>query len=76
MENLKEVLLFQNRQEFGEFWLEHSSPEKLFFMTLKNDAKFEEKLICGLENDIRNMANFHYSTWKILKLGLWWDRFI
>ena len=33
-------------------------------MTLKGDAKFEEKLICGLENDIRNMANFHQSTGK------------
>ena len=27
-------------------------------MTMKNDAKFEEKLTCGLENDVRNMANF------------------
>ena len=33
-------------------------------MTLKGDAKFEEKLTCGLENDMRNMANFHQSTWK------------
>ena len=31
-------------------------------MTLKSDAKFEEKLICDLENDMRNMANFHLST--------------
>ena len=27
-------------------------------MTLKGDAKFEEKLTCGFENDMRNMANF------------------
>ena len=27
-------------------------------MTLKGDAKFEEKLTCGLENDMRNMKNF------------------
>ena len=33
-------------------------------MTLKNDAKFEEKLTCGLENDMRNMASFHQSTGK------------
>ena len=33
-------------------------------MTLKGDAKFEDKLTCGLENDMRNMANFHQSTWK------------
>ena len=31
-------------------------------MTLKSDVKFEEKLTCGLENDIRYMANFHQST--------------
>ena len=33
-------------------------------MTLKGDAKFEEKLTCGLENDMRNMANFHQSNLK------------
>ena len=32
--------------------------EELSFMTLKSDAKFEEKLTCGLEVDIRNMTNF------------------
>ena len=30
-------------------------------MTLKSDAKFEEKLTRSLENDIWNMANFHQS---------------
>ena len=33
-------------------------------MTLKSDAKFEEKLTCCLENDMRNFANFHQSTRK------------
>ena len=33
-------------------------------MTLKGDAKFEEKLIYCLENDMRNLANFHQSTRK------------
>ena len=33
-------------------------------MTLKSDAKFEEKLTCGLENDMWNLANFHQSTLK------------
>ena len=28
-------------------------------MTLKIDAKFEEKLTCGLENNMRNLATFH-----------------
>ena len=31
-------------------------------MTLKSDAKFEEKLTCGLKNDMSNLANFHQST--------------
>ena len=33
-------------------------------MKRKSDAKFEEKLTCGLENDMRNMTNFHQSTSK------------
>ena len=33
-------------------------------MTLKNDAKFEETLTCGLEHDVRNLANFPHSTQK------------
>ena len=33
-------------------------------MTLKGHAKFEEKLTCGLENDMRNLSNFHQSTQK------------
>ena len=33
-------------------------------MTLKSDAKFEEKLTFCLENDMRNLANFHQSTRK------------
>ena len=31
-------------------------------MTLKTDAKFEEKMTCGLEHDMRNLANFDLST--------------
>ena len=31
-------------------------------MTLRDDAKFEEKLTCGSENDMRKTANFHQST--------------
>ena len=36
--------------------------EELSFMTLKSDAKFEEKMTYGLENDMRNMANFHQNN--------------
>ena len=38
-------------------------------MTLECDAKFEEKLTCGLENDMRNLANFHQSMFESLKIG-------
>ena len=33
-------------------------------MTLKSHAEFEEKLTCRLENDTRNLANFHQNIWK------------
>ena len=33
-------------------------------MTLKSHAKFEEKLTCGLENNMRNLASFHQNNWK------------
>ena len=33
-------------------------------MTMKGDAKVEEKLTCGLENEMRNIANFHKSNLK------------
>ena len=33
-------------------------------MTLKNDAKPEEKLTCGLKNGMRNLVHFHQSTRK------------
>ena len=33
-------------------------------MTLKSNAKFEEKLTCSLENGLRNVANFHQGTRK------------
>ena len=38
-------------------------------MTLDSDAKFEEKLTFGLENNIKNLANFHQSTIVSLKMG-------
>ena len=33
-------------------------------MIQESDAKFEEKLTCGVENDMRNLANFHQSIQK------------
>ena len=46
------------------------STEELSFMTLKCQAKFEEKLTCGLENDKRNLANFCQNTWKCQIWGI------
>ena len=31
-------------------------------MTLKNNAKFEEKLTLGFKNDMRNLVNFQPTT--------------
>ena len=33
-------------------------------MTLESDANILEKLTCVLENDMRNLANFHQSNQK------------
>ena len=33
-------------------------------MTMESDTKFEEKLACGLDNDMRNLVHFHQNTWK------------
>ena len=37
-------------------------------MTLKSDAKFEEKLALGSKNDIRNFMNFNLSSGKSANL--------
>ena len=39
--------------------LSEKSTEELCVITLRNDAKFEEKLTCILKNDMRNLANFN-----------------
>ena len=38
-------------------------------MKLESDAKFEEKVTCGLENDMRNLANFHQSMFESITIG-------
>ena len=38
-------------------------------MTLKNNAKFEEKLICCIKND-KNLVNFDPSAQKFQKCAL------
>ena len=39
-------------------------------MTMQSDTKLEKKVACGLENHMRNMANFHQSTEKSQNLDL------
>ena len=41
-------------------------------MTLASDAKFEEKLTCGLENATSNLENFHQSSQKSPNLDFYW----
>ena len=38
-------------------------------MVLDIEAKFEGKLTCAFKNDMRNLANFHQSTFESLKIG-------
>ena len=45
----------------GKLWLWKDfifATEELCFMTQKTDAKSEEKLTCGLKNDMGNLANW------------------
>ena len=37
-------------------------------MALNIDAKFKGKLTCAFKNDMRNLANFHQSTFGSLKI--------
>ena len=37
-------------------------------MALNIDAKFEGKLTCAFKNDMRNLAKFHQSIFKSLKI--------
>ena len=47
---------------------------ELCVKTLKGVAKFIGKLACGLKNDIRNLVNFHVSSWKSENLDFDWVR--
>ena len=43
---------------------------ELCVMTMKNDAKFEEKLTCQLKTDMRNLTNFDPRTEQSKKFPL------
>ena len=47
------------KKSIGEFCL----------MALNIDAIFEGKLTCAFKNVMRNLANFHQSTFESLKIG-------
>ena len=51
-------------------WAQKST-EKLSFIAPESDAKFEKKITCGLEKNMRNFSNFYQSTWTLesLKIG-------
>ena len=38
-------------------------------MTLREVAKFKEKLTCGLKNEVGNLVNFHVSSRKSKNLS-------
>ena len=74
----------RNSQNFYFDWLflykiynvwPKKSPEELFFMTLMNDAKFEEKMTVGLKNNLRNMVYLHQSYWKFSEIGIFMGSF-
>ena len=44
--------------------------EELCFITMKNNAKFEEELTCHLKADMRNLTNFDSSTQKSKKIAI------
>ena len=48
-------------------------------MVMNADAKFEGKLTCASKNDMRNLANFHQSTFESLKIwtlmGFFYSRY-
>ena len=55
--------------------LAEKNTEELSFMKLKSDVKFEKKLTYSLENDMRNLANFHQSTQKCQNRDFDWILF-
>ena len=45
------------------------STEELCLIALKINAKFEGRLTCTFWNDIKNLTNFHQSTFESLQFG-------
>ena len=54
---------------------EHKVYRRLTFMTMKNDAKFQEELTCRFKFDMKNLMKFDPSTRKSKKIALYWAPF-
>ena len=59
----------------GFFWTKYimfdlKKYRELCLVALNIDATFEGKLTCAFKNDVRNLANFHQSMLRSLKIGI------
>ena len=74
IQNLKKNQLFVWKMTWGSWWILTRAVESLKNFTLmssfvemlelKNTNELLWKMTYGFKNDIRNLANFHTSTWK------------
>ena len=62
--NFNELLL----AKVYNVWAKKST-EELCLIALNIDVKFEGKLTCTFKNDMKNLVNFHHSTFGSLKIG-------
>ena len=52
------------------------SVEELCVITVKNNAKFEEKPTCAFKNDVRNLSNFDATLKTCTLMGFFWPKYI
>ena len=73
----KLIFCFKNDKNLVNFDLstEKSKKSALWLVPFVWPKK-KEKLICGLENDVKNLANFHQNTFKVSKLALSCDTLV
>ena len=72
-QNSKKFVFYLAPCDQSIYCLRYKSTEELYFTTLKKYANFEEKLTCGLKEELRKFSPEHL---KVSKLGLWWDPFV
>ena len=49
--------------------LAKKSIEELYLMALNIATSFDGKVTCSFKNEMRNLANFHHTTFESLKIG-------